>query len=86
MLQYRIRTEYGAESRLVQAPWRIVRWIDAAGDAVREEDLPSSAGLALDAGGRPVVLFTAEWELSYYLEKHPKALLRRLPSELSGRT
>jgi hypothetical protein len=31
-----------------------------------------------------VVLFTAEWELSYYREKHPKALLRRLPAELTG--
>ena len=83
VLQYRIQTEYGAESRLVPAPWKVIRWIDPAGDPVVPEDLPSSATLALDATNRPVALFTADWELSYYLEKHPRVLLRRLPSDLS---
>ena len=83
VLQYRIQTEYGAESRLVPAPWRVIRWIDPAGDPVVPEDLPSSATLALDTTNRPVALFTADWELSYYLEKHPRVLLRRLPSDLS---
>ena len=39
VLQYRIQTEYGAESRLVPAPWKVIRWIDPAGDPVVPEDL-----------------------------------------------
>ena len=83
VLQYRIQSEYGAESRLNTAPWRIVRWIDPAGEPVDPDSIPSSSALAFDASSRPVLLFSADWELSFYQEKHPRVLLHRLPSSLS---
>jgi peptide chain release factor 3 len=82
VLQYRLENEYGATTRLEPAPWSILRWVDPAGEAVTPDLLPSSARLALDARQRPVLLFTAEWELNYFLEKHPRTVLHKLPGAL----
>lgn len=80
VLQHRLRSEYGAESGLETAPWEIVRWVGEASPAVpREDDIPSGARLADDADGRLVVLFTKEWELKYFQERHPDVQLCRLP-------
>src|SRR5678815_706309 len=27
VVQYRMQTEYGAESRLEQSPWKVIRWV-----------------------------------------------------------
>ena len=82
VLQYRLENEYGATTRLEPAPWSILRWVDPAGETVTPDLLPSSARLALDARQRPVLLFTAEWELNYFLEKHPRTVLHKLPGAL----
>ncbi len=86
VLQYRLETEYGATTRLEPAPWSILRWVDETGNPVTPEMLPSSCRLALDSRNRPVTLFCAEWELKYFLEKNPKAILHKLPSSLSSPT
>ncbi len=82
VLQYRLETEYGATTRLEPAPWKILRWIDPGGDPVTADILPSSCRLALDAHGRPVALFSADWELRFFIEKHPGVILHSLPSAL----
>lgn len=84
VMQYRIENEYGAQSRLSPAPWRLIRWVDSIGEPVNPEDLPSGGTCALDALGRQVLLFGADWEVGFYSEKHPKVILRRLPSELTA--
>jgi peptide chain release factor 3 len=82
VLQYRLENEYGATTRLEAASWKLIRWIDETGDPVTEEILPSSCRLAADTHNRPVVLFSAEWELKFFLEKYPKVVLHKLPSDL----
>ena len=84
VLQYRLESEYGATTRLEPAPWGILRWIDPAGAPVMPEMLPSSCRLARDSLERPVALFSAEWELKFFVEKNPKVLLHKLPSGLSA--
>jgi peptide chain release factor 3 len=79
VLKYRIESEYGAETRLESAPWSLIRWVDPAGSPVTPEELPSNCRLALDAHNRAVILFTAEWELRFFLEKHPTVHLCKLP-------
>ena len=82
VLQFRLETEYGASTRLEPAPWSILRWIDPSCESVSPDQLPSGARLALDSRDRPVVLFSAEWELRFFLEKNPKVVLAKLPGRL----
>jgi peptide chain release factor 3 len=82
VLQYRLETEYGATTRLEPTPWKNLRWIDPAGAPVTAEMLPSGARLALDMHHRPVALFSADWELNFFLEKNPKVILHKLPDAL----
>jgi peptide chain release factor 3 len=79
VLQYRLESEYGAETRLEKAPWGLIRWVEAGSEPPSPEELPSGAKLAEDASGRLVVLFTAEWEVGFFLEKHPGTRLRTTP-------
>ena len=69
-------------TRLEPAPWSILRWIDPAGAPVTADMLPSSCRLALDSRERPVALFSAEWELKFFIEKNPKVILHKLPDRL----
>jgi peptide chain release factor 3 len=80
VVQYRMQTEYGAESRLEQSPWKVMRWV-TNGDATTfpESQLPTGARLAFDAGNRLVVLFADQWSCDYFGQKHPNLELTALP-------
>jgi peptide chain release factor 3 len=77
VVQYRLQTEYGAESRLEHGPWKLLRWI--ASGKVDETILPSGARLATDSAGQAVILFTEEWSCNYFTERNPEITLRTLP-------
>ncbi len=80
VLTHRLKTEYGAESRLEAAPWRAMRWIVEGGQAAAVESaLLGGSRLAADAEGRPVALFVREWDCSYFIDKHPDLPLSKLP-------
>jgi peptide chain release factor 3 len=59
VVQYRLETEYGAESRLEQSPWTVIRWLQ--GEWTEEQldalVLPTGSRLAFDSSNRPVALF-----------------------------
>ncbi|MBI4348362.1 MAG: peptide chain release factor 3, partial [Elusimicrobia bacterium] len=80
VLQHRLRSEYGAESRLEASPWTLVRWI--APESVSKltpDKLPIGARLADDAEGRPVILFVKDWDCGYFLDQHKDIGLSKLP-------
>ncbi|MEI7730826.1 MAG: peptide chain release factor 3 [Verrucomicrobiota bacterium] len=82
--QYRLESEYGAESRLEAAPWTVVRWLPPI---LKEEDLdalslPTGSRLAYDMAQHPVVLFATEWAANYFMETNQKTPLSKLPVEL----
>lgn len=81
VVQYRLQTEYGADSRLEHGPWRLLRWVTAG--AVGEVTLPTGSRLASDADGQPVVLFTEEWSCNFYTERNPGVHLSALPPRLA---
>jgi peptide chain release factor 3 len=86
VLQYRLRSEYGAEARLEQCPWTLVRWIGGATEeALENAVIPTSGRLAQDGDGRPVALFANDWECRYFAEKNPKLPLSNLPPETAAR-
>jgi len=82
VVQYRMQSEYGAESRLEQGPWKILRWI-ATEDGAPFDDatLPTGARLAFDVAGKPVILFPDEWSCNFFAQRNPKVRLAALPFE-----
>ncbi len=81
VVQYRLQTEYGAESRLQTAPWERLRWIDPKHpkDAVDVTTIPSGAALATDGEGQRVLLFPGEWEMTYFRKRNPDIGLSDTP-------
>jgi peptide chain release factor 3 len=81
VVQFRLESEYGAESRLEPAPWNVVRWLSPD---IKEEELdtlslPTGARLAYDIGKNPVVLFQNEWSANYFSETNKLVPLSALP-------
>src|SRR5262249_38884188 len=80
VVQYRMQSEYGAESRLEHAPWKILRWVVTEDGAFLDETLlPTGARLASDVAGQPVVLFPEQWSCDFFAQRTPKGRLPALP-------
>ncbi len=81
VVQYRMQTEYGAESRLEQGPWKILRWVVTENGAPPDDSLlPTGARIAFDAAGKPVILFQEQWSCDFFTERNPKIRLSALPA------
>jgi len=83
VVQYRLKSEYGAESRLEQAPWSLLRWIEPHPALRNPSGLVVASGVSLgsDKLDQPVALFPNDWTLRYFVEKNPELKLRVLPPE-----
>jgi peptide chain release factor 3 len=82
VVQYRMQTEYGAESRLEQSNWKILRWARTEdGRPIDETQLPTGARLALDAAGKTVILFQEQWSCDFFAERNPRVRLSALPDD-----
>lgn len=81
VVQYRLQDEYGAESQMEQTNWKVLRWIspEHSDEEINQTVLPAGAALAYDSEERQVILFTSEWSLNYFFEKHPKINLADIP-------
>ena len=72
VMQYRLKDEYKAESRLEMMPWKILRWLESSSDdEVLKQRLPQEAALATDDQNRRVMLFQTDWSLKFFSEKNP---------------
>ncbi len=79
VVQYRMQTEYGAESRLESSPWKVIRWVGPEGQPPDETGLPTGARLGTDAAGNVVVLFQDQWSCEFFEGRNPKVKLQVLP-------
>jgi peptide chain release factor 3 len=72
VVQYRLESEYGAESRLETAPWDTVKWLPVTmtADQLRELTLPTGCRIARDIEEQPVVLFPSGWTLNYFQQQN----------------
>jgi len=77
VLQYRLETEYGAETRRESAPFTCVRWLptDLTIEAVEALALPTGARIAFDLDQNPVALFPSDWSLKYFAQNQPSLVL-----------
>ena len=83
VVQYRLKSEYGAESRLEVAPWTLLRWIEPHPALGNPAGLVVASGVSFGADklDQPVALFPNDWTLRYFVEKNPDLKLRELPLE-----
>lgn len=79
VVQYRLESEYGAESRFEPTPYSLARWYRTSDGSEPELSLPFSAALATDLAGQKVVLFQDEWSLRYFLEKNRELEVSEIP-------
>jgi peptide chain release factor 3 len=72
VLQYRLKAEYGAESRLDTARWNIIRWWKKPGaDPDWKPELPFDAAFALDSDNNSVILFADEYAYRQFVGRNP---------------
>ena len=83
VVQYRLKSEYGAESRLEPTPWTLLRWIEPHPALADPRSIVVATGVSFgaDKNGQPVALFPNDWTLRYFVEKNPDLKLRELPPE-----
>ena len=86
VVQYRLKSEYNAESRLEPTPWTVLRWIEPHPSLKNLSSLVVASGVSfgLDKFDQQVVLFPNEWTMRYFVEKNPDLVLRDLPLELTA--
>lgn len=68
VMQYRLRDEYGTDTVLTPLPYSCSSWV--LGD-IKTFEKSSNAVLAKDRLGRPLVLFTSQWEKQYSIKHNP---------------
>jgi peptide chain release factor 3 len=75
VVQYRLKAEYGADSRMEQTAFTSMRWFDPAMTRQQMEatTLPEGTRFVEDEQGRLAVLFDSDWALRYVTEKNPNA-------------
>jgi len=80
VVQYRLQSEYGAESRLEAAPWTVVRWLPVELEPAEIDalQLPTGSRVAVDSDGNEVVLFATQWAADYFGQTNPKVTLMNL--------
>ncbi|TAJ13867.1 MAG: peptide chain release factor 3 [Planctomycetota bacterium] len=80
VLQYRLQTEYNAESRLENKPWRLARWWRVkAGQDVAATVWPTGSAQAIDPDGGKLLLLAEDWQLDYFAERNPHVELSVVP-------
>ena len=74
VFQYRMQSEYGAETRLEPCRWTIARWWrkKSGMEPGWLPELPSEAAHATDRDLNPVVLFADEWALKHFMSRNPE--------------
>lgn len=81
VVQYRLKSEYNADSRSEPTNWSVLRWVHPKIDisTLVSPLLPVGAVSGEDKFGNAVILFTSEWSLQYFIEKHPEVELSDTP-------
>ncbi|MBS3904263.1 MAG: peptide chain release factor 3 [Simkania sp.] len=69
VMQYRLKDEYGVETVLSSLPYQCSAWI--LGD-IKTFAKSSGSVIVQDRQGRPIALFTSQWDKQYSIKNNPK--------------
>ena len=83
VVQWRLQSEYGAESRLTPTPWTLLKWLEPHPALNDPSRLIVATGVSFgtDKFGQPIALFPNDWTMRYFTEKNPELKLHDLPLE-----
>ncbi len=73
VLEHRLNNEYGVQVRMEPLPYQFVRWIESEVSDPRSLDITSDTKYAQDMRGRPLLLFSSEWNIRW-AQEHNKTL------------
>jgi peptide chain release factor 3 len=85
VVQWRLQSEYNAESRLTPTPWTILKWLEPHPALKNPSNLIVATGVSFGADkfDQPIALFPNDWTMRYFGEKNPELRLHDLPLEQS---
>jgi peptide chain release factor 3 len=83
VVQYRLQSEYNAESRLTPTPWTILKWLEPHPALKNPSAIVVATGVSFgtDKFDQPVALFPNDWTMRYFTEKNPELKMHDLPLE-----
>jgi len=76
VLEYRLKTEYSTEIRRRDMPYEVIRWVENEDLDFRSLNLTSDTKWVQDFRGNNLLLFTAQWNVQWALDKNPGLRLR----------
>ena len=84
VVQHRLASEYGVETRLEPMGYQVARWVKGGWPALEEVGRIFNCKTVQDAWLRPVLLFKNEWNLNQLKEDHPLMELNSVAPVVSG--
>ncbi len=83
VVQWRLQSEYGAESRLFATPWTLLRWLEPHPILKDVSRIVVATGVSFgtDKFDHPIALFPNDWTMRYFTEKNPELKLHEQPIE-----
>ncbi len=84
VVQHRLASEYGVETRLEPMGFQVARWVKGGWPALDEVGRIFNCKTVQDAWLRPVLLFKNEWNLNQLKEDHPEMELNSVAPVVSG--
>ncbi|WP_269612595.1 peptide chain release factor 3 [Prochlorococcus marinus] len=84
VVQHRLASEYGVETRLEPMGFQVARWVKGGWPALEEVGRIFNCKTVQDAWLRPVLLFKNEWNLNQLKEDHPEMELNSVAPVVSG--
>ena len=81
VLEYRLKNEYTVDIIMSGLPYQYIRWIGNDDIDVKSLDLASDTKRIQDLKGKPLLLFTSEWSISWALEHNKGLILEEFSNE-----
>ena len=76
VLEYRLTTEYGVETRRRSLPYEQIRWVEGENVSIRSLNLTSDTRWVQDFKGNDLLLFTSSWCVDWAMSKNPGLILK----------
>jgi peptide chain release factor 3 len=84
VVQFRLLSEYGVETRLDPLPFTVARWVGGGWDALEKVGRLFNTATVKDSWGRPVLLFRNEWNCQQVEGEHSALDLKASAPVVSG--
>lgn len=74
VLQFRLKDEYGVDTKIERLPYSLARWIRLTDPTVKLENLDFRVPVLRDSHENPVLLFQSQWEFDYAKKNLPESI------------